>query len=144
MKKIKSTAIALILVVLASSSANAQWVFVARKAMGVINKMASDSSDVATVLLQAKADNVYKTAVTTIGAKPNLQILQKDDKARTIAFTNGERSAKMKISPIDENITQILVSSGAPGGKTDATPLVVGGILRVCEEMKVNCTLAKD
>lgn len=135
---------ALVILLLASSAANAQWVFVARKAMGVIKQMQSESTDVATVLLQAKADNVYATAVKTITAKPNLTITMKNDKARTINFTNGERSAKMQVTAIDDNISQILVSSGAPGTKTDATPFIVDGIMHVCGEMKVNCTLEKD
>lgn len=139
-----------ILVVLFSGVAQAQWVFVARKALKVINNIAGEVQgqgpghpvDAATVLLEADPDKVYAVAVKLLHENPEVRVLSEDAPRRAIAFSKGAQSASMKVSGLGENLSQILVAgiSGKPG----ETSIVVDGILRVCHQMGVECSRAQD
>jgi hypothetical protein len=139
-----------VLVFLASSVAHAQWVFVARKALQKINTIAGElqgpgqggAADAATVLLEAEADKVYAVAVKLIEENPEMRVLSQDAPRRAIAFAKGAQSASMKISPLGDQLAQILVAgpAGQPGGASFA----VEGILRVCHRLGVECSRAPD
>ncbi len=137
-------------VLLSAGLAEAQWVFVARKALKVINNIAGElqgpgqgeTVDAATVLLEADADKVYAVAVKLLGEHPDVRVLAQDAARRTIVFAKGDQSASMKVSRLDEHLAQILVAGAA--GKPGGTSLVVEGILRVCHQMGVECSRAQD
>jgi hypothetical protein len=139
-----------VLVFLSSSVTHAQWVFVARKALKVINSIAGEipspgqgeAADAANVLLEADADKVYAVAVKLLRGNPEVRVLWQDAPKRAIAFAKGEQSASMKVSRLDENLSQILVAGTY--GKSGGTSLVVEGILRVCQRMGVECSRAQD
>jgi len=139
---------------LLSSVASAQWVTLGRKAFGKIKQLSSEATssgtkgtpqpgyDVATVLLEARADKVYNTAVNILQNNKDFRITKKDDKALTIEFTDGRLTAGMQISSLGDNICQLLVVSTTPG-KT-GTSLVLNGVMRVCKEMGVHCQSADE
>ena len=141
---------AAILMVLSSSPVHAQWVFVARKALKVINNVAGEIQsqgqshpvDAATVLLDADADKVYAVAAKLLHENPEVRILSEDASRRAIAFARGAQSASMKVSRLDDHLSQILVAGAS--GKPGETSLVVEGILRVCHQMGVECSRAQD
>ena len=140
--------LAAVLVVLSASLAHAQWVFVARKALQVINSVAGElpsaaqggAVDAATVLLEADADKVYAVAVQLLRENPDVRVLSQDAPRRAIVFAAGEQSAAIKVSPLGEHLAQILVAgfAGTPG----ETSFVVEKILRVCHRMSVTCSRA--
>lgn len=148
---VKFVAMFLTITLLLSGIANAQWVYVGRKALGKVRQLTSEPKssqqpgyDVATVLLEARADKVYSTAVTMLQAHKEWKITQKDDKSRTIEFSDGKLVAGMQINRLEDNLSQlVIVSTGTPG-KTDPTSLVLNGVLRVCKEMNVHCQLAEE
>ncbi|MCX5818163.1 MAG: hypothetical protein NTX75_18280 [Proteobacteria bacterium] len=131
-----------------TSAVYAQWIFLGRKAIGKISHLASEvqnnNNDVATVLLEAKADNVYNTAVTLLKGNENARITRRDDAARTIDFTYGQHTASMKIASLQDNVSQLIISSAVASGKPGDTSFVVDSVFRVCREMGVECGLAKD
>jgi len=139
-----------VLVFLSSSLAHAQWVFVARKALKVINSVAGelqspgqgDAVDAATVLLEADADKVYAVAVKLVRENPGMRVLSQDAPRRAIAFAKGEQSASLKVSRLDNQLAQILVAG--PAGKAGGASFAVEGILRVCHQMGVECSRASD
>jgi hypothetical protein len=128
------------------SLAEAQWVFVARKALQVINTVAGEiqgagqpgTVDAATVLLEADADKVYAAAIQLLRENRDLRILSQDDPRRTVAFARGTQSVSMKISPLGDHLAQILVAG--PAGQAGGASVAVEGILRVCHQMKVECS----
>lgn len=132
---------ALLISVLVSTSASAQWVFVARKALGVVRQMKGPGQDVATVMLEAPADKVYSKAVETIKQKPDWRITNESAKSMSVEFTDGERSAKMKVNRIEQKLSELLISSTATAGNAGTTSLVEEGVMRVCRQMNVKCTL---
>jgi hypothetical protein len=71
-------------------------------------------------------------------------ITQKDDKSRSLEFSDGKRTAGMQVSFLDEHLSQLLVVSSVASGKTDTTSFVLDGVLRVCKEMGVHCQLADE
>ena len=135
---------------LSASLAHAQWVFVARKALKVINSVGGElqspgqggAVDAATVLLEADADKVYAVAVTLLRENPEMRVLSQDAPRRAIAFAKGEQSASLKVSRLDDTLAQILVAG--PAGKPGGASFAVEGILRVCHRMGVECSRSPD
>jgi hypothetical protein len=134
-----------------SGVADAQMVFLGRKALGKVRQLTGEMKgsqqpgyDVATVLLEARADKVYSTAVNVLQANKDWTITQKDDKSRSVEFSDGKRTAGMQVSSLDDNLSQLLIVSTVTSGKTDTTSLVLNGVLRVCKEMGVHCQLADE
>lgn len=128
--------------------AYAQWVFLARRALGRIEHLATTSQqgqthEMAAVLLDADANKVYSTAVTMIREKQDVRIDNEDDASRTIAFSDGQRLVSMKVASLGENVSQIMISStGASPGEPSGASVVVDAILRVCKKMNVECSLS--
>lgn len=136
---------------LLSGLANAQWVYVGRKALGKVRQLTSEMKgsqqpgyDVATVLLEARADKVYSTAAVMLQAHKEWKITRMDDKSRTIEFSDGKLSAGMQINRLEENLCQLLIASAGTTGRTDTTSLVLKGVLRVCNEMGVHCQVSEE
>jgi len=134
-----------------SGVADAQMVFLGRKALGKVRQLTGEMKgsqqpgyDVATVLLEARADKVYSTAVNVLQANKDWTITQKDDKSRSVEFSDGKRTAGMQVSSLDDNLSQLLIVSTVTSGKTDTTSLVLNSVLRVCKEMNVHCQLADE
>jgi len=143
-RAVKVIGVVLALSVLCSSVADAQWVFLGRKALGTVQRLTSNSHDVATVLLEAEANKVYSTAVAILAGKEDFRITYRDDKTRTLEFTDGRRSASMKVSRLEEKLSQLVISSDAASGKSGGASFVVDGVFRVCREMGVQCSLAAE
>lgn len=163
-KILRSVAIFLIALMSLSGVANAQWVTLGRKALGKIKQLTSEATsstetssqqpvsdtknapqpgyDAATVLLEARADKVYSTAINILQANKDMRITKKDDKALTIEFTDGKLAAGMQVSSLGDNISQLLVVSTTTGKA--GTSIVLNGIMRVCKEMGVHCQTADE
>jgi hypothetical protein len=50
----------------------------------------------------------------------------------------------LKVSRLEDNLSQLLISFTLTSGKPGGTSLVVDRVYQVCEKMGVHCTLAKD
>ena len=130
-------------------TAQAQWVAVARAVAGRVQQMSDRSRDgggydVATVVLEANADKVYEMAVKNLSARTDVKITSKNARTRIVQFTNGVQVAGMQATPLGEKLTQLVIASNLTGTQPDATSLVVQGVLKVCKEMNVDCTLANQ
>lgn len=152
-KVVRSVAIFLTVTLLLSGIASAQWVYLGRKALGKVRQFTSEMEmkdsqqpgyDVATVLLEARADKVYSTAVTMLQTHKDWRITRKDDKSRTIEFSDGKLSAGLQINRFEDNLCQLLIVSTGTPGKTDTTSLVLNAVLRVCKEMGAHCQVADE
>jgi hypothetical protein len=138
-----------VIVLLGASEVSAQWVFVARKALGRIERMTQPptsgvpSYDVATVVIEGKAEKVYSTALKAIEATPNLRITRQDPGQRIIDFSDGNRAAGLKVSQVNEKVVHLLIASVVMPDHDSTTSLVVSGVMRICKEVGANCTLAQ-
>jgi hypothetical protein len=138
-------AVAMLLV----TSASAQWVMVAKKVSGRVQQMshkpaAGAGYDVATVVLEAKADKVYATALSSLKAHPGITVTKNSDQQRKIDFTNGQQDASLQATPLGDKLTQLVIASNLTAAQPSATSLVVQGVLKVCAELKVDCKLVED
>lgn len=76
--------VALLAIMLLSSGADAQWVFLGRKAVGAVSRLTTKtpdgaSYDVSSVLIEARPEKVYDTAVKMLKEKHNLKITNIDE-----------------------------------------------------------------
>ena len=131
--------------------AQAQWVYLGRKAVGKVRQLTSEPTsgqqsgyDAATVLLEARADKVYSTAIDLLQANKDYRITRKDDGARTVEFTDGKRIAGLQISPLEDHLCQLLIVSTGTASTAETTSLVLNAVMRVCKEMGVHCEPARE
>jgi hypothetical protein len=129
-------------------AAQAQWVMVARAASNRIQHMEQQRSannggyDVASVILEAQADKVYETALKAIKAhSPEVTITENDAKKMIIKFTDGQRNAGLQATSLGPKVTQLIIASNAVENGQSGTSIVLQGVLRVCKDMNVTCTV---
>ena len=135
-----------------SSLAEAQWVLLARRAIGRVEQMSQQSQqadgasyDSAAVMIEAPAEKVY--AAVLRGLANNVQgvrITSENAQQRLVEFTNGQQIAGIKVSALGDDLTHVLISSAHQGNQPDAAALVLNSVLRVCAEMKVECSRAQQ
>ena len=100
---------------LASSIAEAQWVLLARRAVGRVEHMSQQSQqsgganyDSAAVMLEAPADKVFATVVRGVKNAQGITVTREDASGMLIQFTNGQQIAGIKVSAIGDNLTHLL------------------------------------
>jgi hypothetical protein len=135
----------------ASSIAEAQWVMLARRAVGRVEQMSQQSPqagganyDSAAVMLEAPADKVFATVVTGVKKAQGITVTREDPAAMLIQFTNGQQIAGIKVASLGDNLTHLLISSAHTGNQQNAAELVLNSVLRVCKDMNVECSQAKQ
>lgn len=142
-----STLVVALVCTLASGFADAQWVLLARRAIGRIEQMqqqtpqSGEVMDTATVIIDAPADRVYAVVAQRIRAAPAVTVTRTDEANRSLEFSNGSQIASMKVSVLGDTLAQLLVS--AAGAKPSPMPLIVDHILAACKELKVECERAQ-
>ncbi len=144
-----STVLVAIIVLLGASEASAQTVFLARKALGRIERMTQPQTngvpgyDVATVVIEGKADNVYTIALNAIAAARGVTVTRQDPKARTIDFSDGTHAIGLKISEVSDRIVHLLVVTAVTTEHDDTSSVVLSGVMRVCEKVGAHCSPVK-
>jgi hypothetical protein len=128
--------------------AQAQWVMVARAASGRIQRMEQQRSannggyDVASVILEAKADKVYDTALKALQAHSDkVTVTSSDAKKMIIKFTDGQQNASLQATSLGPEVTQLMIASNAVESGQTGTSIVLQGVLKVCKDMNVTCTV---
>jgi hypothetical protein len=136
---------------LASSVAEAQWVMLARRAVGRVEQMSQPAAqsdgasyDSAAVMLDAPVDKVYAAVLRGVGGAQGVRITRQDATERVVQFTNGQQIAGIKVSALGDDLTHMLITSAHTGNQPDAAAMVLNSVLRVCKEMNVECSQAKQ
>ena len=135
---------------LATSIAEAQWVLLARRAVGRVEQMSQQqenngaSYDAAAVMLEAPADKVFAAVMRGLGNRKDLKITKEDAGQGLVQFTNGQQIAGIKVSSLGDNLSHLLVTSAHSGQQQNAAALVSDSVLRVCKEMNVECSKAQQ
>jgi hypothetical protein len=126
--------------------AQAQWVFVARKALGRIQHMREESQpggrpgyDFATVILEAPADKVFATALAMARKNTAVRVVMQDPGQRRLQITDGDRTATLNVVPFSDDVSQLLIAGQARPGEDSTASRVVQAVLRVCKEMNKEC-----
>jgi hypothetical protein len=128
-------------------------IFVARRVLGRVETMSQQSTqkdgagyDSAAVMLEAPARQVYATALNALrrAQAQGISITGEDDNDLMVQFTNGKQIAGMKISQLGEKLSHMLITSAHTGSQPNAAALVSDSVLRVCREMNVECSPARQ
>jgi hypothetical protein len=123
------------------------WVMVGRRAVGRIQHMTQSETnggpgyDVATVVLKADPDKVYATALKAVQASTQVRLTVQDAQQRRLEFTDGKQTAGLRVSGVDGQLAQLLITSVRLPNQTSATSLVLTGVMRVCKDMGVECSV---
>jgi len=134
-----------------STAADAQWALIARRAIGRVEQMSQQSPqsggasyDSAAVMLDAPADKVYAAVLRGLANAQGITITREEPADRLVQFTNGQQIAGIKVSPLSDDIAHMLISSAHTGSQPNATELVLNAVLRVCKDMNVECSQARQ
>lgn len=134
-----------------SSIAEAQWVMLARRAVGRVEQMSQQSPqagganyDSAAVMLEAPAPKVYAAVVRGLSNNTQgLTVTREDPTQGLVQFTNGQQIAGIKVSAVGDDLTHMMISSAHTGNQPNAAELVTNAVLRVCKDMNVECSQAQ-
>jgi hypothetical protein len=134
-----------------SSLAEAQWVMLARRAIGRVEQISQQSPqaggasyDSAAVMIEVPAERVYAAVLRGLANNTQgVKITSESAADRLVQFTNGQQIAGIKVSAVGDNLTHLLISSAHVGTQPDAAALVLNSILRVCKDMNVECSQAR-
>ena len=134
-----------------AASAQAQALFLARKAIGRVEQMTQSapagnasttsgaSYDVATVIVEVAPDKVYAAAARLLGQNAALRITRSDPQRRAITFSKGTQIGGIQVSELGENLSQLLVSTAHSGTPEMNSAAIVAHILDVCRQLDVAC-----
>jgi hypothetical protein len=129
------------------ASADAQWVFVARKAAQRIHHMAEGQSggragyDFASVVLEAPADRVFAIALDHAKKNKAVRILSIEPTGRRLQVAEGDRTATLNVVELNDHVSQLLIAGMASPGEGPTASRVVQAVMRICAEMKKTCEL---
>lgn len=133
-----------------TAEAQAQIAFIARHAIGRIEQMSQQQGnggvayDMAAVLVEVPAEQVYAVALRNLSAQPQLRITQQDPQKRVIQFTNNVQIAGLQVNPLSDKISQILITSAHTGDQQNVSSLLLERILKFCADMQVKCTQSQN
>lgn len=130
-----------------AGAAQAQAIFLARKAIGRIEQMtqsapAPDSGiayDVATVIVDVAPDKVFAAAARRIGENSALRVTRSDAAKRSIDFTKGTQIGGIQVNALGDNVAQLLISSAHSGTPTMDASAIVNHVLDICRQLDVVC-----
>ncbi|NDH63654.1 MAG: hypothetical protein EBY18_18850 [Alphaproteobacteria bacterium] len=143
-----AVSVGILLGVMPLTPAEAQWVFVARKALGRIHQMTQPPQDgragydFATVILDAPADKVFSTALEAARKNTSVLILMQDPGARRLQISEGDRTATLNVVPFNDDVSQLMIAGHAGPGEGPTSSLVVQAVMRVCKEMNRHCEVS--
>jgi hypothetical protein len=135
---------------LAANVAQAQWVLLARKAVGRVQQMSQQQAnggaayDSAAVLVEVPAEKVFAVAVHNIRAAPGITVTEQSDTQRLIQFSNGEQIAGLQVNALSDNLSHIMISSAHSGNQQNAAAIILERVLKLCAEMNVECSTAQN
>lgn len=134
--------------VLPIASADAQWVFVARKAAQRIHHMTEGQGegrsgyDFASVMLEAPADRVFAVALDHAQKNKAVRILSVELNGRRLQVAEGGRTATLNVVELNDQVSQLLIAGMAQPGEGGTASRVVQAVMHICAEMKKTCELA--
>jgi len=128
-----------------SAVAEAQALFLARRAIGRIEQMSQSSPslgasyDTATVIVEVAPEAVFATVKRLLSESSEVRVTRSDDFAHSIEFTDGAQIGGIQVNALGDKLSQLLVSTAHPGVSTSTTSTIVSRILNMCRVLNVVC-----
>ncbi|MBS1179189.1 MAG: hypothetical protein H6R06_3601 [Proteobacteria bacterium] len=137
------------MLLLATGTAAAQWVFLARQAIGRVEQMQQSSAQaaggagasygVASVIIEVPPAKVFDTVKSMLGKNTEVRVTKTDEARRSAEFTDGRQIGGIQVSQLGDSLSQLMVSTAHPGIPTSTSSTIVERILNVCKELGVSC-----
>jgi hypothetical protein len=137
----------LLMTIVPFGPAEAQWVFLARKAAGRIHHMVEGQQgnrpgyDFASVILEAPAAKVFAVALDHARKNTAVHIVMVDQAQHRFQVAQGDRTATIHVVPLSDEVSQLYVAGTAGPNETPTTSQVIAAVLRVCSEMQKSCSV---
>jgi len=96
----------------------------------------------ATVQVDAKADEVYHTALRLVEEDPDLKLLERDDEKLLVEAEKGELHASVAVAPLGDKQAQVVVTADA-GDKEEDKELALRIITSLCDRLEVKYTVVE-
>jgi len=147
MKTVLLRALPVLLVLAPLAPAEAQWVFVARKAAQRIreitteNEQANARSEFVTVIIEAPADRVFSVALETVKKNPNARLLMADSVPRRLQAVEGDRKATLNVAELNDEVAELMVAVTSSMSEPPASPRIVATVMNLCEQLNKKCTV---
>jgi hypothetical protein len=132
-----------------TAAAQPPWIFIARRVEGRITQVTQDDANgnpafqVAAVIVDAPANKVYATALNVASQNPALRIVFQDSQNFTLKVSEGDKNASVTILPLSDKSSQILVTAPvAPPDQSDSKTVVVSSIMKMCNQLNRQCSVA--
>ena len=158
-KKLGSTLVGAVLVLGSTLplTAEAQWIFVAHRAMNRIQQVTQDQdasqsqgqapsrvTQVATVILDVPAKRVYDVASNATQNNQNVTVVSNDPASMTIKVKEADQSATLTVSALNKNVSQLMIVGSAPAGQNPQTSRIVNAAMNLCNDMGKKCELGTN
>lgn len=109
--------------------------------VGAVMYFKSASHEVATVNINAPADNVYRVALETANQNESVKISLQDDQNRVLELIQNDANVSFKVSPLSDRRSQLLVASDV--SQMNKQQQVLDGVFKVCSLLGVTCKLSE-
>ena len=135
---------------LAATVAEAQWVLLARRAVGRVEQMSQQQPnggaayDTASVMIEVPAEKVYAVAVRNVSAAQGITITEQSATQRLLKFTNGVQVAGLQVNALSDSLSQLMITSAHSGDQPSAAATILERVLKVCAELNVECSRAQN
>lgn len=134
------------LVTATNAYSNTPWGLIAKRAVGKVEQIVQEPTNgqprvqVATVILEAPAQKIYETVISTIKKNQNAKIAAQNDAGRSVQVTDGTHQATLTVKSMAEDVSQLVVVATDTNPQDKTTGRVVQTVLRICQEMKKQCS----
>ena len=139
-------------------AAEAQWIFVAHRAMNRIQQVTQDQdgaqgpnaqtpqrvTQVATVIFDVPAKRVYEVATNAVNNNQNVTLVSNDPASMTIKVKEAEQLATLTVSALNKNISQLMILGSAPAGENPQTSRIVNAAMNLCNDMGKKCEVGSN
>lgn len=139
-------------------TAEAQWIFVAHRAMNRIQQVTQDQdgsqsqntqtpqrvTQVATVILDVPAKRVYVVATNSTKNNQNVTVVSNDPASMTIKLKEADQSATLTVSALNKNVSQLMIVGSAPAGQNPQTTRIVNAAVNLCNDMGKKCEVGSN
>jgi hypothetical protein len=129
--------------------AETPWVLLARRALGKVQELKQENNgakpgfEIATVLLDAPAPRVYATALAMVRENKAVQIVAEDPAHYRLQLTQGARQGSLTVTALGDNLSQMLIAANVVAGQDSTTSRMADAVLRVCRQMRKQCSLTQ-
>lgn len=129
----------------------AQWIFVARHAIGRVEQVTQQQdasagqttpqqvTQVASVMLNVPAQRVFQVATNATNSNQNVTVVSNDPASMTIKLNEADQSATLKVSELSKNVSELMIEGTAPAGENPQTTRIVNAVLRLCGDLGKTC-----